>query len=225
MNRIQRNWVGTAIVVIVVTLIVLYFKNRPRENSDLTLQRKVDSIGTQIAFRELKIDSLSYISAVYKDSVSDLKMVIKQLEVDYDKLVDQKKIALSQDIPIDSTYTLLTTVIYPDKDTIKPYPFTMKQVKSIYMTSIESEYLNGQVVLLEGRLAHSARQIALQDSIIISSEGIINNYEFLAGNYRETISLKDEQIIYRDKKIRRLKIGGVVVGVGALLLGGLIGGN
>jgi len=226
MKRKLRERIDLGAIAFVVLLLAVYLvwsQGRERKTEDRYTEQ-ISVLSTEIKVREQRIDFISEEAMRYKDSITTQKSVIDSLNRVYAALLRQKEISISEaeEVPADSSYELLQ-VIYPDTSEVRPFALSGNQVRLIYVASIESGYLEQQIVSLDTSLAVRDRQIALQDSLITQSSLAIGEYELLSGNFRETISIKDKIITGKDKKIRRTKIAGVTIGGCALVLGILIG--
>ncbi len=199
-----------------------YFGHRSITNLKDDNQKKVDSLEVAIYSRNELIQSALDDRQTFLDSVAVLNSLNDDLADDYANLRGRLSVVVEEaiEIPPDTAYQALQT-IYPDQSE-KPYGFSVKQVKSIYIDVLSVPYINSMIVSLEERLSLREAEITLQRTVIREDSVIISGFVAQGANYREVISLKNQQIVFRDKKIRRSNGVKAAIGVGAFILGVLV---
>jgi hypothetical protein len=132
--------------------------------------------------------------------------------------------AVVDSTPTGDIYSILGTVLYPDSSRKKPYCFSEKQIRGIYLTKLDHDTLEVLVSLLDLRIANCETQLANKDSIIIGQERIIStqdtiisDYEFIVENDSIIMSNKDKEISATRKKLRYWQLGAVGAGIIAVL--------
>ncbi len=216
----KTKWI-LLLIPLLVGAIWYFGYNRTQEIKDH--QQGVDSLQALILVRGEVIWEAMTSRQVYLDSVYVLNSLNKELAIDYENLKKRltQTIVVAKDIPPDTAYQILQD-IYPDAAE-KPYGFSIKQIKSIYIDVLSVPYLDSMIVSLKERTLLYSAEITLYRDVIREDSILIDDFVAQGVNYREVVSLKNQQIASRDKKLRSYKLAGVAIGAGAFILGVLVG--
>lgn len=223
-HKRSRGWLWAALLLLAIGIAVYFFFFKP-PNNDVALQQRIDSLGVEILIKELQIDSVMHRKDAFVDTVVVLRKENDRLKTAYTRFMVDKKIALDEvkEVKPNEIYTRLNEQIYPDGHPDKPYPFSGEQIRRIYSASVDLSYSGVQVALLSTRLAVRDEEIALQDSVILSNEIVLDMKGEIIEDLDEQLEVSGVRIKDRDKKIRRTRIAGIAITVGAFLTGLLIG--
>jgi hypothetical protein len=225
-HKRSRAWIWVVLFLIAAGVAVYFLFLKPKSD-DAALQQRIDSLGVEIYIRELQIDSVSDKKDAFVDTLSVVRAENKRLKSSYNTLLKTKEQALvvAKEVPPNVAYKRLDEEIYPDGNPDKPYPFSGEQVRRIYSASIDLTYYSEQVALLGTRLAVREKEIALQDSVILSNEIVLDMKGEIIEDQDRQLEISGVRIKDRDKKIRRRSITGAAIAAGAFIAGMLVGGN
>ena len=218
----MNNLLKVLLLLAVIILLFAGLANRRIVNQREALRQKADSLESMIIKQRASIVVILSQRQAYLDSIAILGSLNDALVVKNNNLrnrIAQIPLDVEQMTP-DSVYTALQDV-YPDT-LVKPYGFSLKQIKSIYTTVLESPLKDSLICTLEARTSLYTTQISSYEAVIHSDSAIFETYEQVGANYRKEIGFKNQQIISRDKKLRRVRFAECAIGAGAFILGILV---
>ena len=191
--------------------------------SEARTERVMDSLENVILRREGVIIQTLDERQMYLDSVAVLSSKNDKLAADYNRLKKHFNSVVEESLttPPDTAYDRLQVILSDTSE--KVYPFSPLQVKSIYTAVISSPLKDSLIISLEQRSSLLRAEIASQGDVIRLDSVVISNFEEQTSDLRGVISLKNQQIVARDKKIQKGKWEKAGIGVGALILGILLG--
>ena len=218
----KTKWIVRVIVLILLFAGAGLLLQRTMDIKNQT-QQDIDSLNMLILARGEVIWQAMTDKQVFLDSVAVLNTLNETLEQDYLALKNRKieVIEEAKDVPPDTAYQALQD-IYPDQSE-KIYPLSPIQIKNIYIDVVSVPYLDSSIIALERRSLVYGAEIALYKDVVREDSVAISNLEDQGADYREVISLQNQQIISRDKKLRRDRFLGAGIGAGAFILGVLVG--
>ena len=209
------NWLIFLAVLSVAIYLIYRFEKKARDtDANLSvIEQRNDTLISQVAKRNVRIEFLGAVVEDYKDTVQLLRMADRDLKNKYESIIRKKDKALTDalSVPSDSAYNYLQATHPDDKD--KQYRFSDKQVKSMYVTEVQSIHKDAMIVALGERIIVKNHLITQLDSIVKNDSVIIDRLNENAFSYLETIENKNTEVRIWQKRARgkRVWIGATIV--------------
>lgn len=186
----------------------LQMENSQRQKDSLV--KEIVNSGKTIRFLDKKILS-------QENTIRALRADLSHLSTDYDSLVAGKEDRLNKaaGAPPDEAYDKLQS-LYPDTAE-KRFPFTSRQVKSLYLTHVENKHGRMQVSALELKVSKQEDLIHAQDSLIATGSAQVRELKKINSDQSRIIVIQEGRISALEKQAHSRQIWQVVAGASTLI--------